>query len=264
MPFHIDRWKGSPHVQAMRATARAGYLYLLTAAWQTEDCSLPTDDEELGILAGLTDEEWKEHGARIRGRFTVAADGRMFNTVLVGEWSDAKHIFESRQKNAHRTNSVRTPNEGRIQNVQRAARNANTGTGTDTGTKKHEDTKTLELVSLASLLPNPFITLPLNDGSEYAISEDAIREWQLLYPAIDVKQELRKYKGWAMAKPAQRKTHRGILGSVNTWLAKSHDNAGNRNGGPDGTNRAQRRTDGNIAGAAKAFERIIGGIGAVR
>lgn len=54
MPFHIDRWKGSAHVQAMSAAARSGYLYLLTAAWQTTDCSLPAEDDELAVLAGLT------------------------------------------------------------------------------------------------------------------------------------------------------------------------------------------------------------------
>jgi uncharacterized protein YdaU (DUF1376 family) len=132
MPFHIDRWKGSAYVQAMRAAARAGYLYLLTAAWQTEDCSLPSEDDELMILAGLTEEEWAEHGAKIRRQFTVGADGRLKNTVLIDEWAGAKRIFESRRSNAQRTNSVRSSCDEHTRSVRGASRDANTQTKTGT------------------------------------------------------------------------------------------------------------------------------------
>ena len=36
-----------------------------------------------------------------------------------------------------------------------------------------------------------FITLMLNDKSEYPISDDQVQSWQELYPAADVRQELR-------------------------------------------------------------------------
>jgi uncharacterized protein YdaU (DUF1376 family) len=140
MPFHIDRWKGSPHVQSMRAAARAGYLYLLTAAWQTDDCSLPSDDDELVVLAGLTEEEWAEYGSKIRRRFAVGADGRLYNAVLRDEWSEAKRVFESRQKSAHRTNTVRSPHDDRTVTEGEPSRSADTRTvtGIDTDTEKQE------------------------------------------------------------------------------------------------------------------------------
>jgi hypothetical protein len=98
--------------------------------------------------------------------------------------------------------------------------------------QEQEEQKTLALTALAVPASVPFIALPLNDGSEFSISEERICEWQTLYPAIDVRQEVRKYKGWAVANPIKRKTRRGILASVNVWLAKSHDDSGNnRNGG---------------------------------
>ncbi len=68
-----------------------------------------------------------------------------------------------------------------------------------------------------------FITLPLNDKTEYAIGEYQISEWEALYQAIDVRQGVRNYKGWADANPRRRKTRRGILGSVNSWLSKEQD-----------------------------------------
>jgi uncharacterized protein YdaU (DUF1376 family) len=237
MPLYIDRWKGSAHVQAMRAAARAGYLYLLTAAWQTEDCSLPPDDDELAILSGLPDDEWTEHKDKIRRQFTVSADGRVTNAVLKAEWTKAKQIFESRQSNALRTHSKRKAGDEHKQSIRKVSCNADTGTSTGTVTSTEKPENTLALTALAVPADVPFITMPLNNKSEFPISAERVQEWQALYPAIDVRQELRKYKGWADANPTKRKTRRGILTSVNSWLAKSHDNS-NQNGGINGTNRS--------------------------
>lgn len=122
--------------------------------------------------------------------------------------------------------------------------------------QQHEE-KTLALTASAVPAGPPFLTLPLNDGSEYAITEGRADEWQSLYQAVDVRQELRKYKGWANSNPTKRKTRRGILTSVNTWLAKSHDNSTtHRKGENSGANRAQRRTDSNIEAAKRALESL--------
>lgn len=125
--------------------------------------------------------------------------------------------------------------------------------------QEQKQEQVIEASALTAIaVPPPFITLPLNDGSEYGITDKEVREWQLLYPSCDVKQELRKYKGWAVATPHKRKTRRGILTSVNTWLAKSHDNSQRIGiGGNYGSNRAQQRTDGNIAALRRAFEDTV-------
>ncbi len=128
--------------------------------------------------------------------------------------------------------------------------------------QEEEEEKTLALTAPALPAPPPFLTLPLNDGSEYHITEERVDEWQSLYRAVDVRQEIRKYKGWAIANPSKRKTRRGILSSVNSWLAKSQDQGSdNRNGGSNGANRAQQRTNSNIEGAERAFQRLVGRAG---
>ena len=71
----------------------------------------------------------------------------------------------------------------------------------------------------------PLITLILNDKSEYGITVDQVDEWSLLYPAVDVMQELRKMKGWCVANIENRKTRRGVLRFVNSWLSKSQDSS---------------------------------------
>lgn len=67
------------------------------------------------------------------------------------------------------------------------------------------------------------ITLILNDKSEYPIAQSQIDEWKDLYPAVDVLQQLKNMKGWLIANPTKRKTRRGILRFINSWLAREQD-----------------------------------------
>ena len=74
----------------------------------------------------------------------------------------------------------------------------------------------------------PVISLPLNDGSFYPISQEQCHEWAGLYPAVDVIQQLRGMVGWLNANPSRRKTKRGINAFVNRWLSKEQDRGGSR------------------------------------
>lgn len=90
--------------------------------------------------------------------------------------------------------------------------------------QQQQQANTLALPAGAAPATSPvFIILILNDKTEYSIDEKQISEWESLYPAVDVRHELRKYKGWADAKPERRKTRKGIRASVNSWLAKEQD-----------------------------------------
>ena len=71
----------------------------------------------------------------------------------------------------------------------------------------------------------PFIEIPLNRG-EYPVTEGQVAEFAELYPAVDVRQELRGMRAWAIANPAKRKTRAGVLRFVNSWLAKEQDKGG--------------------------------------
>src|SRR5271170_3488147 len=109
MPFRIDAFKSSPAVRAMHPAARSGYLYLLSCAWQTEDCSLMADQMELAERSELGDELWALHGPRILRKFEVLESGRIRNAVLFEDWKEAKRVFEARKEAANRTNSARSP-----------------------------------------------------------------------------------------------------------------------------------------------------------
>lgn len=74
----------------------------------------------------------------------------------------------------------------------------------------------------------PVFALPLNDGTEYSITEKQVEEWSRLYPAVDVMQNLRGMKGWLDSNPVKRKTRRGISKFINGWLARTQDKGGDK------------------------------------
>lgn len=69
------------------------------------------------------------------------------------------------------------------------------------------------------------VELPLIDNTLYQISEDKVKEWQQVYQAIDVKNELEKMKCWLNANPKNRKTRKGVERFIVAWLNRSQDKA---------------------------------------
>ena len=154
MPFYIDAFMGSPAVQAMHPTARIGYLCLLARAWQTEDCTIPSDDETaLSDMSGLGDELWTAHRDRILKKFELVPGSiRLRNDVLYEKWKEAKRIYDRRREAAERTNTERSPSHSPERkpsrtpikiptNTERSpSRFADTRTGTVTGTETRTGT----------------------------------------------------------------------------------------------------------------------------
>lgn len=98
-----------------------------------------------------------------------------------------------------------------------------------------------------------FIELSLNDDSLFAISDSDVQEWSKLYPAVDIKQELRKMKGWLDANPTKRKTRRGVKRFVNNWLSRTQDQGGTRGYVADAssTNKDYSKSEDSIARAKR-------------
>lgn len=74
----------------------------------------------------------------------------------------------------------------------------------------------------------PAILIPVTGGKEAPVPQSAVLEFQSLYPGVNVADELRKMRGWAVANPAKRKTAGGLLRFVNNWLARAQDEGGTR------------------------------------
>ena len=74
----------------------------------------------------------------------------------------------------------------------------------------------------------PVITLPLNDNSQHPITQAEVDRFSELYPAVDVPQALRAMAGWLETNPTKRKTRRGVMRFVNSWLSRDQDKGGTR------------------------------------
>ena len=67
------------------------------------------------------------------------------------------------------------------------------------------------------------IELPLNDGSMFPVYSEQINEWKSLYGNVDIEQQLKNMKGWLLSNPSRRKTSKGIMRFINSWLTSEQD-----------------------------------------
>lgn len=74
------------------------------------------------------------------------------------------------------------------------------------------------------------VEMVLNDGGTYQVTRSEAERYQILYPAVDVMQELRNAAGWLEGNPTRRKTKAGIKRYINGWLAKEQDKGGGKGG----------------------------------
>ena len=89
--------------------------------------------------------------------------------------------------------------------------------------------------------------IPLNDGSEYPVTQAEIDANRELYPGVNVEQEYRNMIGWCNGNPKKRKTKSGVKRFVHAWLAREQNRGENTAWGPSG-------------GPSNAPERYGGGI----
>lgn len=276
MPFHIDRFMGSLHVQAMHPGARAGYIYLLAAQWQSEDCTLAADDYELAVLSGMG-AWWQEYKPIIMRHFSPIEDGRLRNAVLFEEWTEAKRIFEARRKGANTTNdadaadtdaqSERTPKRS-------ASRSANAHRHTCTGTETKTDTTKQKQKPSGDAAPEA-------DFRHVEYRDRVHAYWRRFHPDVDLAPwdggEAKQLKALLAANPAlspdgfKRLLEHRAASEVNhsarprDWLPKLTDYA---RGPLDRFNQPKKENDGtnnaNTGTRGAAVGRVERGIAAVR
>lgn len=89
--------------------------------------------------------------------------------------------------------------------------------------KERENEKENEIENDSYIIAQTVVCLPLNDGTEFRVTEDMVSEFSSLYPAVDVKQSLRNMRGWLVNNPKNRKTASGIRRFMNSWLSREQD-----------------------------------------
>lgn len=179
------------------------------------------DFEENTVILALNALEQLNMVITDNGFFTIAGWGEYQNVEGMEKVREQNRI---RQKNWYDRQKA-LPNV--IPNVSITQPNA---TDIEEDKEKDKDIKNNILLLGAKTAPSPkaaklpaIISISLNDNSEYPITQPDIDSWAELYPAVDIMQELRKMKGWALANPTKRKTVKGIKRFINSWLAKEQD-----------------------------------------
>jgi len=84
--------------------------------------------------------------------------------------------------------------------------------------------KKLALTPVVNESPIMFY-LPLNTGGCFEIRADQFEMWVVLYPAVNVDQEIRSMIGWLDANPKNRKTKAGVLRFCNSWLSRAQNSS---------------------------------------
>ena len=85
-------------------------------------------------------------------------------------------------------------------------------------------------------LPTSLATeIPLNDGTTYHVPESDLREYQALYPQMDVLHEIWKAARWSRENPEKRKTRRGVKRFIGGWLSRADSGCKDFNHSQGGT-----------------------------
>ena len=130
-------------------------------------------------------------------------------------WQNGKRIF------ANGKNSKAMSANGKNGNTE-----TKTDTKTETNIQLSNDSKGGYFAEPQAADAPPVISLPLNDGTFFDVSENDRDKWSQLYPNVDVLQQLRNMAGWCDANPTKRKTRGGIKRFITAWLSREQNKGG--------------------------------------
>lgn len=278
MPLHIDKLWSSPEVQRMHGWAFKGYMALITAQWQSDDCTITSSLEDLAIISRLSDEQWAEHSPAILRKFPVKGEG-LRNGTCYEQWMEAKARYEEGQLAYEQLKVARSVAGKYGAQVKKDKKQANSKQGLSkpeaqlkqtasnaeakssfTYTETYTDTEKQELLAShpsGNSAETPFVELPTNRKNlHFPVYESHILDWIALYPAVDARQQVRNMRGWLDGNPEHRKTLKGTPAFIHRWLSKAQDKGGSVG--------AQPSSNGNRGLVSPASQRVESGVNAFR
>lgn len=179
---------------------------------------LRCDESELAGIA-----QCLEDSGRVLGGVVVRWDDRQFN-------SDSS---KERQRRYRERQKARTGCQERDNHVGKSSRDVTRPsrdgdvTLQDTETETYKDVGSNEPTSpeAAKAAPVAVIFLPTVSEGDFPIFESDVAEWEIAYPAVDVRQQLHAMRAWLIANPKNRKTSKGMRRFVNSWLDRKQNSA---------------------------------------
>ena len=65
--------------------------------------------------------------------------------------------------------------------------------------------------------------MPLKNGDDYVVTENDVKEFERLYPDIDIDAQMRKALAWLTNNKQKRKTKRGMPRFLNGWINRAYE-----------------------------------------
>ncbi len=215
------------------AQCNKGFYVLSNTISNDERLSLPA----YGLLIYLLSrpDNWNVQETHLRKRFNIGRDKcrKLLAELVMSGYAtkqQARNPSGSWEKNDWIIQeSPLTENPSTVNPLTDKPPTVNTSLNKNLSLPNTDNQQELIQTSCADAQPDaiPAYEVPLNTGPDYIVYHHELQEWQALYPAIDVYQELRSLIGWNQANPKKRKTKNGIKRHINSWLARAQDNGGN-------------------------------------
>ena len=98
--FYPKDWLASPSVRCMPNEAKGIYIMLLASAWDSDPvATLPSDDDELRLLSGSTEQEWTNHREKVLRNFEPYESGRLVNARLRQQYEELVAFSRKQSEN---------------------------------------------------------------------------------------------------------------------------------------------------------------------
>lgn len=241
MPLDVRAYLGD--TMHLTRDEHGAYLLLLFAYWMRGG-PLNDNDRELGAIAKCHLHEWRKLRP-VLAQFFQIKDGLWTHKRGEKELTRARDIIEAKTDAGRAGGIAARGKSGRKKNSKTIAdeiadliaNECRENTPTQPHTQMFEPM--VQTISpAASSKPSAdfgltvFIELPTNrfetQGEQVQIYEPFVEEMQGLFPAIDVREQLRAMRAWLIARERQRKTKAGMKKFVTGWLTRQQDKGPSR------------------------------------
>lgn len=104
--FYAKDWLSSARITLMSSSEEGAYIRLLAHCWDSEDCTLPDDDEQLAVLSRLG-QQWLSYAPGsnpVRSCFEAhpSRPRRLFNKRLYEEWKKLRAFQKERAESGRK------------------------------------------------------------------------------------------------------------------------------------------------------------------
>lgn len=172
----------------------------------------PTAAIVFGLSRGLLDHSRERRESGKRGG-KASAESKLMEAN--GSYRKLNEADESKEKEETKEKRSKRESKEAREIASSDMCNNNSNISSDACAEPEKSDSAPEAPHIASLL--------LNDGTEFAVTQDIYDRLARTYPAVDTMQQLREIENWCFSNPKNRKTRNGVMRFINSWFAREQD-----------------------------------------